>query len=193
MKKLPIVLAALLIVALLVVSISCNGEQITPTAIPTPILSPTPTQEPLPIPTSAPVVTAVPTATATLTPKPTPKHTSTPVRTPILPPPPTPTPTSGSCCYDNYDCDFTQYCAKTVNNCSGCGICKPKPGACTQVNNPVCGCDGQTYTNAGCAAAAGVNVISAGECIYWIPLPIGGMLPTDYTIMCSLVDDGKTP
>jgi hypothetical protein len=139
------------------------------------------------------VVTAVPTATVTLMPKPTPKPTSTPVRTPILPPLPTLTPTLSPCCNDNYDCGFTKYCAKAVNNCNGCGSCQLRPSTCTQVYNPVCGCDGNTYTNAGCATAAGVNVMSTGECRFWIPLSLGIMWGNDYAMMRTLLDCGKTP
>jgi hypothetical protein len=44
------------------------------------------------------------------------------------------------------------------------GRCKAKPGACTFELNPVCGCDGNTYSNPCAAASAGVSVESQGEC-----------------------------
>jgi hypothetical protein len=39
-----------------------------------------------------------------------------------------------------------------------------EPRMCTMDWNPVCGCDGKTYSNACSANAAGVSVFTAGEC-----------------------------
>ena len=52
----------------------------------------------------------------------------------------------GACC-----CDFT-------------GICEPIPGGCPAVIDPVCGCDGVTYSNRCEAARAQVSVDYAGPC-----------------------------
>lgn len=44
------------------------------------------------------------------------------------------------------------------------GICQAKSEACTYEMNEQCGCDGVTYANPCLAAAAGVNIASAGAC-----------------------------
>lgn len=45
------------------------------------------------------------------------------------------------------------------------GVCTPTTGvACTMDFNPVCGCDGKTYSNACVANSQGVSAAYAGEC-----------------------------
>lgn len=69
---------------------------------------------------------------------------------------------SGQTCGDGEFCSYSEV--------AGCGFadatgtCAPRPDACAQVFDPVCGCDGQTYSNACHANVAGVSVAAPGAC-----------------------------
>jgi hypothetical protein len=66
-------------------------------------------------------------------------------------------------CTSNSDCrNDGMYCARRA--CRGPGKCEPRPDFCTEIYDPVCGCDGQTYPNACYAARAGANVQHPGPC-----------------------------
>jgi hypothetical protein len=74
-------------------------------------------------------------------------------------------PVQAQSCAVNSDCASGTYCAKPTGSCNVAGVCTRRPERCLiGFYDPVCGCDGQTYTNAGCAALAGVNVSQAGVC-----------------------------
>ncbi|MEE2903619.1 MAG: Kazal-type serine protease inhibitor family protein [Myxococcota bacterium] len=63
------------------------------------------------------------------------------------------------------NCRFSEYCEyNTRFSCGGFGTCMPKPNACIQIFDPVCGCDKNTYSNECEAHAAGQDVVHEGPC-----------------------------
>ena len=46
----------------------------------------------------------------------------------------------------------------------GSGVCRERPEFCPEVYSPVCGCNGETYSNECDANAAGVDVFASGKC-----------------------------
>ncbi len=63
-------------------------------------------------------------------------------------------------------CGQGEFCKIATGECC-CdieGVCVPTPEVCTEIFAPVCGCDGETYSNSCSADAAGVNIDHDGEC-----------------------------
>ncbi len=65
-------------------------------------------------------------------------------------------------------CAKDEYCDFTAGTMCGAadegGVCRARPEVCTQIHKPVCGCDGNTYSNACQAAAAGIDASADGPC-----------------------------
>lgn len=68
-------------------------------------------------------------------------------------------------CANDSECANKQYCAFSKGDCGKSkGNCVTKPEVCTTDYAPVCGCNGETYSNRCNAAGRGVSIQKIGEC-----------------------------
>lgn len=70
--------------------------------------------------------------------------------------------------FAGFECDATQWCDYPDDTICGqsdfLGTCRPRPEACDDVLDPVCGCDGVDYSNSCDANAGGTDIASEGTC-----------------------------
>jgi len=84
-------------------------------------------------------------------------------------------------CETNDDCPDDRWCANFFGfgDCAEPGWCQERPLGCPDVWLPVCGCNGETYSNECDAAAAGVRIAHEGTCLCEPPICPDGQPPVD--------------
>ena len=70
----------------------------------------------------------------------------------------------GAACSPTHPCGRGEYCEMSCTSASPVNRCVAIPTACTDVVQPVCGCDNNTYANDCLRRQAKVGLKSAGAC-----------------------------
>jgi Kazal-type serine protease inhibitor-like protein len=95
-------------------------------------------------------------------------------------------PSSGTTCggLKPVACAKSEFCSYPIESKCGSGdqtgTCTRLPEACDAIYDPVCGCDGETYSSACSAALKGISVLHSGTCEGTTPgATCGGLLGLD--------------
>ena len=72
---------------------------------------------------------------------------------------------AGESCSLDSECAASELCARDPLSCAGPGTCEAMPEVCIELYDPVCGCDGESYSNSCYAAAARTGAAYEGECV----------------------------
>eukprot|EP01129_Flabellula_baltica_P006539 TRINITY_DN245_c1_g2_i1.p1 TRINITY_DN245_c1_g2~~TRINITY_DN245_c1_g2_i1.p1 ORF type:complete len:231 (+),score=16.27 TRINITY_DN245_c1_g2_i1:432-1124(+) len=67
-------------------------------------------------------------------------------------------------CTSDAACPVASFCQFLVGECRGSGRCLEPPVFCFEIYQPVCGCDGRTYSNECEAQRNLVSIKASGEC-----------------------------
>lgn len=103
----------------------------------------------------------------------------------------TPTPTPTPSCWSNDGCEKNQFCEFPTGTCKGPGECVAKPERCIGLYDPVCGCDGKTYSNDCVRQIAGASKLRDGACSKEkeiTPTPIPTTIPIPSPLSSRSVD-----
>ena len=76
----------------------------------------------------------------------------------------TPPPGTRIACRTTADCGDREYCQGEGCTAPGGCVTIASEGDCGVIIDPVCGCDGVTYTSADCAASRGIRIADVGNC-----------------------------